>query len=470
MRVVSFFAGCGGLDLGFEQAGFEVVWANDFDPAVKATYIRNHPATQFVVGDICKLDVNDIPDCDGFIGGPPCQSWSVAGRRKGLNDKRGQLFLTYIQMINKKKPKFFLIENVKGLLDEKFKDVFEGFLDKLSLAGYDVHWKMLDAADFIIPQNRERVFIIGIRKDLNMTYRFPKPCEENKVSLRHAIGDIIETPRFIYNRQQIDSLNPVRANHDVYAGSFGDYYVRGNRRRGWHQQSFTIHATGVNAPLHPDSPKMFYGGRCNWTFQTDRLAEYRRLSVRECARIQTFPDSFIFEHHNILSLYKMIGNAVPPRLGKALALSILSCLSGYKDKPVIEEDDEAAHDPSIIIGYYKNDRHLSLILKNRLYYVRADNRKGAMFNEDCPVAPDYILLYHKERSFMYELDREEPSLTDSSCLRRLGFDAKGERYLCFRLKDGMEKIFRNESGVIMKPYYNERNYAPYVSTVGQLMK
>ena len=99
MRVVSFFAGCGGLDLGFEQAGFDVVWANEFEPHCRATYLRNHPDTEFVLGDICKIDPASIPDYDGFIGGPPCQSWSVAGKQKGLEDERGQLFLKYIDMI-----------------------------------------------------------------------------------------------------------------------------------------------------------------------------------------------------------------------------------------------------------------------------------------------------------------------------------------------------------------------------------
>lgn len=115
MIVISFFAGCGGLDLGFEQAGFDVVQANEFEPHCRATYLRNHPDTEFVQGYICKIDPNAIPDCDGFIGGPPCQSWSIAGKQKGLEDERGQLFLRYINMIEAKHPKSFVIENVKGL-------------------------------------------------------------------------------------------------------------------------------------------------------------------------------------------------------------------------------------------------------------------------------------------------------------------------------------------------------------------
>ena len=151
MRVVSFFAGCGGLDLGFEQAGFRVVWANEFEPVVRDTYLRNHPDAEFVLADFNTITPNDVPDCDGFIGGPPCQSWSVAGKQKGLEDERGQLFLKYIDMIEAKQPKFFLIENVKGLLDSVFELVFIMFLERLDRAGYNVKWELLDAVNYCIP-------------------------------------------------------------------------------------------------------------------------------------------------------------------------------------------------------------------------------------------------------------------------------------------------------------------------------
>lgn len=313
MDVVSFFAGCGGLDLGFEQAGFRVVWANEFEPHCRATYIRNHPYTEFVLGDICKIDPHSIPDCDGFIGGPPCQSWSVAGRRKGLEDERGQLFLTYIEIIKAKKPKFFLIENVKGLLDGMFKYVFIMFLDKLKEAGYDVKWELLDAVNYGVPQNRERVFIVGFRKDLNVNFEFPKPTFNVPNTLIYAIGDIKETPTYYKGKDKV-APNPKLANHDVINSGFNQFYFRGNRRRGWQQPSFTINATADFAPLHPSSPKMLCYGHENWDFQKGKQNEYRRLSVRECARIQTFPDDFIFEYEDIRNAYKMIGNAVPPRL------------------------------------------------------------------------------------------------------------------------------------------------------------
>ena len=179
MKVVSFFAGCGGLDLGFEQAGFHVVWANEFDSTVRDTYIRNHPNTEFILEDINKISPESIPDCDGFIGGPPCQSWSVGGMQKGLDDPRGQLFLKYIELIKAKKPRFFVIENVKGMLHKRFEDVFKDFVNRLEGAGYDVQWALLDAVNYRIPQNRERVFFVGFRKELNIKFNFPVPtCEE----------------------------------------------------------------------------------------------------------------------------------------------------------------------------------------------------------------------------------------------------------------------------------------------------
>lgn len=119
MKVVSFFSGCGGLDLGFEQAGFEVVWANDNDPAVSETYLLNHPNTYLCQKDMRELAMDEIPECDGFIGGPPCQSWSEGGKQLGLDDERGKMFLTYISIIRAKQPKFFVIENVKGILGDK---------------------------------------------------------------------------------------------------------------------------------------------------------------------------------------------------------------------------------------------------------------------------------------------------------------------------------------------------------------
>jgi len=468
MRVVSFFAGCGGLDLGFEQAGFEVVWANEFEPAVRDTYLRNHPRTEFVLGDINEVKPEDVPDCDGFIGGPPCQSWSVAGKQKGLEDERGQLFLTYIEMIKAKKPKFFLIENVKGLLDGMFKYVFIMFLDKLKDAGYDVKWELLDAVNFGVPQNRERVFIIGFRNDLNVSYEFPKATYPEPIPLIRAIGDIKEAPTPYKGKDKVVP-NMTRANHDVLTSGFNQFYYRGNRRRGWQQPSFTIHATADNIPLHPSSPKMMFFGHENWDFQKDKMNEYRRLSVRECARIQTFPDNFHFVTDDIKAAYKMIGNAVPPRLGKALATSILSVLQDIRFEQAVTQERSPLEECTLV-GYFKNEQHHDCIIRNLLYYVRSDGRTGSMFKEDCEVMPKYLLLHHKEQAEIYELDAEEPVLADASFLKTLGFECSGQTYLCFRLKNNSRKSIVELGANTTDLHYDKRNYAPYFTTLNELIK
>ena len=462
MRVVSFFAGCGGLDLGFEQAGFDVVWANEFEPHCRATYLRNHPDTEFVLGDICKIDPASIPDCDGFIGGPPCQSWSVAGKQKGLEDERGQLFLKYIDMIEAKQPKFFVIENVKGLLDTVFKYVFIMFLDRLDKAGYDVKWELLDAVNYRIPQNRERVFIVGFHKDLHIDYTFPAPTCTEPITLERAIGDIKEQPNFYKGGDEVNP-NDSRPNHDVLASGFSAYYYRGNRRRGWNQPSFTIHATADNAPLHPSSPKMLYFGHEKWEFQANKKKQYRRLSVRECARIQTFPDNFIFEngHQGAIQDDRQCRTASPWQCAGKIILAALANLQpaegvGNSATPL----QPSVSDACVLVGYCKGENHKRLILENALYYVRSDGRTGSMFKEDCAIVPKYLLLHHKDDAAFYELDGEEPILADASFLTSLGFDVSGKTYLCFRLKD-------KKSIDLGTPIYDKRGYAPLFTTLAK---
>ena len=322
MNVVSFFAGCGGLDLGFEQAGFNVIWANDFEPSVATTYTLNHPKTQFVLEDICKLSAIDIPDCDGFIGGPPCQAWSEGGRNLGLKDERGRVFLEYIRIILVKKPKFFVIENVEGILSNTHIEAFNSFIKTLYESGYIVTYALLDAKDYKIPQDRKRVFVIGLRKELNKACLLPNPTTEQIVTLRQAIGDITEQPRFYSEKDVVNQQYDKWLNHDVYNGAYDSRFMARNRVRGWEEVSFTIQAQAKNEPLHPQAPKMQYVSADKRTFVKGAEHLYRRLSVRECARIQTFPDSFRFVYSNILDGYKMVGNAVPPRLAYQIALWI----------------------------------------------------------------------------------------------------------------------------------------------------
>lgn len=475
-KVVSFFAGCGGLDLGFEEAGVRVVWANEFESHCRATYVRNHPNTEFVLDDICKIAPDTIPDCDGFIGGPPCQSWSVGGKQKGLDDARGQLFLKYIELINFKKPKFFVIENVKGMLDDRFTDVFKDFMIRLNAAGYNVQWALLDAVNYRIPQNRERVFFVGFRNDLNVSFTFPIPTCDKPITLEQAIGDITEVPN-LFSDGKINDIresvykNKRYSNHDVLTSKFGSFYYRGNRRRGWQQPSFTINATADFAPLHPSSPKMMYYGHENWNFQKDKFDKYRRMSVRECARIQTFPDNFIFEYENIKDAYRMIGNAVPPRLGYEIAKSIVNTLNGVEETHTVNyNQNNNKNDEIVLVGYYKGDEHKQLILKNQLYYVRSDGRKGSMFKEECTVMPKYLLLHCKNDAEIYGLKVDEPFLADSSFLKTLGFTTAGKTYLCFQLKSVKPRMICDIVDHSASLHFDTSNYAPYFTTIKEILE
>ena len=318
MNIVSLFAGCGGLDRGFENAGFRVVWANEFDLSISATYRLNHPATILNTQDVRSLSASDVPDCDGIIGGPPCQAWSEGGKQLGLLDARGRLFLEYIRIVKAKKPMFFIIENVQGILDTRHKQALNGFIDALLQLGYRIDFKLLNAADYRIPQDRMRVFFVGIRTDIDHKYKFPEPACQMPITLKQAIGDITELPH-LYGDGDIVRDNDTRPNHDVYTGSYDAKYMSRNRVRSWDEPSFTIQAQARNAPQHPAAPKMHYVSANRREFMKGCEHLYRRLSIRECARIQTFPDTFQFLYNDVKDGYKMVGNAVPPRLSYYLA-------------------------------------------------------------------------------------------------------------------------------------------------------
>ena len=139
MRIVSFFAGAGGLDLGFQKAGFNVVWANEYDKDIWETYERNHKNTTLDRRSIVNIESNEVPECDGIIGGPPCQSWSEAGSKRGINDKRGQLFFDFIRILKAKQTKFFLAENVSGMLLNRHSEALKNIKQLFKEADYRMH-------------------------------------------------------------------------------------------------------------------------------------------------------------------------------------------------------------------------------------------------------------------------------------------------------------------------------------------
>jgi len=314
-NLVSLFCGCGGLDLGFSQAGFNIEWANEYDKTIWETYELNHPHTKLVKGDITKIKSKKIPSCLGIIGGPPCQSWSEAGSAKGLTDPRGQLFMEYIQVIKDKQPLFFVAENVSGFLHKRHAKAFLNILNQFKSLGYTLSFKLVNANDYNVPQDRRRVIIVGYRTELGITFKFPE-VDPTKPTLKTAISGLPHPCK--YPKKGIIS------NHEYLAMDFSSRFMSRNRVRKWTEPSFTIPATARHVPLHPSAGIMLKVGTDKFVFAQKSV---RRLSVRECARIQTFPDTFAFKYTNISDGYKMVGNAVPVNLAKAIATQIFADLS-----------------------------------------------------------------------------------------------------------------------------------------------
>lgn len=327
MKIASLFSGAGGLDKGFEKAGFHVVWANEYDKTIWDTFKLNFPETILDTRNVIDVPSEDVPDVDGIVGGPPCQSWSEAGAGRGIEDKRGELFYEYIRILKDKQPSFFLAENVSGILHPKHSEAFSAILQEFEDAGYEVSHELLNANDFDVPEDRHRVIIVGYHKRLHKKFEFPKPTGR-KLTLQDAIGDLGDPLPAQQGNKANNGLET--ANHEYMTGGFSTMYMSRNRVRSWDEPSFTIQAGGRHAPLHPSAPKMLLVEQNKRIFVPGKEHLYRRLSVRECARIQTFPDNFIFKYTNIADGYKMIGNAVPVTFAHHIAQKIYQDLREMK--------------------------------------------------------------------------------------------------------------------------------------------
>lgn len=328
MKLISLFSGAGGLDLGFEKAGFEIVIANEFDKTIWDTYEKNHTA-KLLKGDISNIDSSEFPKCDGIIGGPPCQSWSEAGSLRGINDPRGQLFYEYIRILKAKKPKFFLAENVKGMMAKRHNDAVENIIQQFEQAGYDVFIKLLNAVDYGVAQDRKRVFYIGFRKDLNINFEFPAAFDEKKC-FKDIIFDLKDNAIPALEKNKTNGTNCKMLNHEYFTGAYSTIFMSRNRVRSWDEPAFTVQASGRQCQLHPQAPKMIKYGKNDCRFVEGQENLYRRLSVREVARVQGFPDDFEFVYTSLNDGYKMIGNAVPVNLAYVLAKQIKKYLSEEK--------------------------------------------------------------------------------------------------------------------------------------------
>lgn len=332
MKVISLFSGCGGLDLGFEKAGFEIPVANEFDKTIWDTFEINHPKTNLIKGDIRNILESDFPDnIDGIIGGPPCQSWSEAGALRGINDERGQLFFDYIRILRDKQPKFFLAENVSGMLANRHSEAVQNIISMFEDCGYNISITLVNAKDYGVAQERKRVFYVGFRKDLHINFSFPEGStkeDEKKITLRDVIWDLQDTavPAGEKNHKNPNAIN----NNEYFTGSYSTIFMSRNRVKDWNEQGYTVQASGRQCQLHPQAPKMVKVGKNDYRFIEGKEHLYRRMTVREVARVQGFPDTFKFIYDNVDTGYKMIGNAVPVNLAYEIALSIKQYLEKIK--------------------------------------------------------------------------------------------------------------------------------------------
>lgn len=299
--VASLFAGAGGLDMGFESAGFRTIWANDIDKDACETH-RNWSNTEVVCADIKKIEPKSIPDCDVVLGGFPCQGFSASGPRK-LDDSRNTLYRYFVKVVQEKEPLAFVGENVKGLLTLGNGVIMQAIINDFESKGYKLYYKLLNAADYKVPQDRYRVILVGIRKDLDMEFVFPSPT--GRITLKEALKGIPEP-------------DPT----DICEAPFSSRYMSRNRKRDWNDISYTIPAMAKQVTLHPSSPDMIKVGQDKWIFGEGKT---RRFSWQEAAAIQTFPNNMQFTG-NLTSKYKQIGNAVPPELAKVIAKQLYSTL------------------------------------------------------------------------------------------------------------------------------------------------
>lgn len=328
MNVISLFSGCGGLDLGFEKAGFNIPVANEFDKTIWDTFEANHPKTKLIKGDIRNIKESDFPDeVDGIIGGPPCQSWSEAGTLRGIEDDRGKLFFDYIRILKDKQPKFFLAENVSGMLANRHSKAVQNIISMFEECGYDVSITLVNAKDYGVAQERKRVFYIGFRKDLHIDFKFPEGStkdDDKKITLRDIIWDLQDTavPAGEKNHSNPEAIN----NNEYFTGAYSTIFMSRNRVKSWDEQGYTVQASGRQCQLHPKAPKMVKVGKNDCRFVEGKESLYRRMTVREVARVQGFPDDFKFIYDSVDTGYKMIGNAVPVNLAYEIATAIRETL------------------------------------------------------------------------------------------------------------------------------------------------
>lgn len=307
MNVVTLFSGCGGLDLSFYQLGFNMVWANDIDIKACETYALNI-GNHIVCEDITKVDISEVPDADLILGGFPCQDFSMIWKREGIETERGNLYKNFVNFVSNKNPKMFIAENVKGLLTANNGKAIKTIIDDFSctgIYGYKVTPYLINFADYGTPQLRERVLLIGVRKDIDKDFMIPEKTHtpDKYVSSSEALRGV-ENVTFNNEHQNIQPRTIEKLKLIPEGGNFSDipkeseHYVKGM-------------ISHVYRRLHRDKPSttiIASGGGGTWGYH---YSENRPLTNRERARLFGYPDDFKFIG-SITEVRRQIGNSVPP--------------------------------------------------------------------------------------------------------------------------------------------------------------
>ncbi len=335
-RAIDIFAGAGGLSLGLHMAGWNIVAAIEYDKQAATTYKQNFPHTEVIHSDICTVDLRQFHSIDLLAGGPPCQPFSVAGKQQAAEDAR-DMIPQFIRAVNEIQPKAFLMENVKGLVSTKHRKYAMGVIHQLEQLGYSVYWAVLDASQYGVPQRRERVFFIGLPK--GTPFRFPEPTHGSNVSVpfvtaREALKNV---PKDDPNRAIVSYAKKPVLRPSPWAGMI----INGKGRPiNMDAPSPTIPATAGGNRTHIIDPEgvLFHYHRhllSGGAPRSGRVEGVHRLGVRESARLQSFPDNFVFTGPKSRQ-YSQIGNAVPPLLARAVGYSLYKQFLANNDEIPVE--------------------------------------------------------------------------------------------------------------------------------------
>lgn len=366
LKVASLFCGCGGSDLGllggfnflghhYPRLNYEIIYAVDFDKYAVETYNKNffHPA---VCVDVSDVDFSTIQDVDVLVGGFPCQSFSTVNPTKDVNDERANLYKQIVRFLKEKSPKSFICENVKGLITLQKGAIIRKIISEFESVGYTVQYKLMKAVEFGIPQRRERVFIIGIRKDFDCNFQYPKALNsiEDAVPLRTVIERLdIPEKKYYFSERAVQGMKN----------------AKNNMKRGLWQD-----LNGPCLTITSHLAKTSINSRDPLLLVNPETELYRRFTPREAARIQSFPENFILNKSETKS-YKQIGNAIPPVLMWHIAKALQDAVSIVNPNSSLNSGDAASYFISHIFEPQESPYE---------YNYKSNPFTGTLFNEPLP--------------------------------------------------------------------------------------